>query len=68
MDRNAKTVRVGDLMGVAEIAIEAGVGPNAVTNWRERYEDFPAPLVLLHCGPVFDWQEVHTWLVDTGRI
>jgi hypothetical protein len=58
---------VADLIGVREIAVRAGVSPQAVTNWQKRHAGFPPPLVRLHGGPVFDWAEVEAWLRSTGR-
>jgi chromosome partitioning protein len=53
--------------GVREIANMCEATPSAVTNWRARYDDFPAPLAELECGPVFYWPQVLKWLRKTGR-
>ena len=29
---------------LSQIAELAGVGPSAVSNWRKRFDDFPAPV------------------------
>ncbi|WP_457027842.1 N-6 DNA methylase [Kitasatospora sp. P5_F3] len=46
----------------AEIARLAGVTRAAVSNWRRRYEDFPAPAGGGATSPLFDLAEVRTWL------
>jgi chromosome partitioning protein len=51
-----------DLLGIHEIASMAGVTPQAVTNWRKRATDFPAPLTELRSGPVFRRDQVRAWL------
>lgn len=38
------------------------VSPQAVNNWRSRFEDFPAPVADLSAGPVFSRAEVRRWL------
>jgi hypothetical protein len=51
-----------DLIGLHEIAASAGVTPSAVANWRKRFMDFPAPIVDLKSGPVFQGAHVRAWL------
>lgn len=50
-----------DVVGVAEIALRAGVAEATVHSWRRRHADFPEPLVRLAAGPVWDWREVDDW-------
>jgi chromosome partitioning protein len=50
------------MVGLAEIAQIAGVTPAAVSNWRARFADFPAPVASLRSGPVFDLIPVRRWL------
>ena len=50
------------LLGISDIAKLAGVTRGAVTNWRNRHDDFPEPAEKLTSGPVFDRQEVADWL------
>ena len=50
------------LVGIAEIANLAGVSKQAVSNWRYRYEHFPAPRQQLQSGPVWDRETVETWV------
>ncbi|HWD41898.1 MAG TPA: AAA family ATPase [Fimbriimonas sp.] len=51
-----------ELLGIAEVAVLAGVSRQAVANWRARAKDFPAPVVELQSGPVFKASEVRRWL------
>src|ERR1039458_7772088 len=50
------------LIGLYEIAVMADVTPSAVANWRNRFADFPAPVVDLKSGPVFNGTQIRTWL------
>jgi hypothetical protein len=50
------------LIGIFEIAELAEVSPSAVANWRKRFPDFPAPIVDLKSGPVFDENKIKLWL------
>ncbi|MFI7020213.1 N-6 DNA methylase [Streptomyces sp. NPDC050164] len=46
----------------SEIARIAGVTRAAVSNWRRRYDDFPAPASGGANSPLFDLAEVQAWL------
>ncbi|GHK02368.1 SAM-dependent methyltransferase [Streptomyces sp. Y2F8-2] len=46
----------------SEIARLAGVTRAAVSNWRRRYDDFPAPAGGGVNSPLFDLAEVKAWL------
>ncbi|MFB6836699.1 N-6 DNA methylase [Streptomyces sp. NPDC056361] len=61
MTENAAT-SVGALVTGAEIARLAGVTRAAVSNWRRRYEDFPAPAGGAANSPLFALAEVQAWL------
>lgn len=50
-----------------EIARLAGVGRAAVSNWRRRHPDFPAPVGGPAATPLFDLAEVEGWLRRHGR-
>ncbi|ONI86384.1 hypothetical protein ALI144C_10660 [Actinosynnema sp. ALI-1.44] len=52
----------------ADIARLAGVGRAAVSNWRRRYEDFPAPIGGTPNSPLFTLAEVERWLRDQGKL
>ncbi|PTA46082.1 N-6 DNA methylase [Micromonospora sp. RP3T] len=52
----------------AEIARLAGVGRAAVSNWRKRHEDFPAPVGGSATSPEFDLAQVERWLHAQGKL
>lgn len=52
----------GPLVTGSEIARLAGVTRAAVSNWRRRYDDFPAPAGGGVNSPLFDLTEVQAWL------
>ncbi|MEU0559373.1 N-6 DNA methylase [Dactylosporangium sp. NPDC006015] len=51
----------------AEIARLAGVGRAAVSNWRKRHADFPAPVGGTPASPEFDVAEIERWLHRQGK-
>ncbi|WP_158588015.1 N-6 DNA methylase [Actinomadura logoneensis] len=53
---------------LAEIARIAGVGRAAVSNWRRRHPDFPAPTGGSDTSPQFSLDEVEAWLREHGRL
>ncbi|MEV5927717.1 N-6 DNA methylase [Streptomyces cellulosae] len=53
---------VGPLVTGSEIARLAGVTRAAVSNWRRRYEDFPAPAGGSATSPLYAMSEVQAWL------
>ncbi|MEU1791694.1 N-6 DNA methylase [Streptomyces sparsogenes] len=53
---------VGPLVTGAEIARLAGVTRAAVSNWRRRYDDFPAPTGGAANSPLYALAEVQEWL------
>ncbi|WP_338932301.1 N-6 DNA methylase [Streptomyces netropsis] len=53
---------------LAEIARIAGVGRAAVSNWRRRYENFPAPVGGTDTSPQFALDEVEQWLRREGKL
>ena len=52
----------------ADIARLAGVGRAAVSNWRKRHADFPAPVGGTATSPEFDLGEVEAWLRAQGKL
>lgn len=52
----------------AEIARLAGVGRAAVSNWRKRHVDFPAPVGGTSASPEFDLSQVEQWLRAQGKL
>jgi hypothetical protein len=65
-----KTLAEVDLVGVTDIARRAGVTTMAVQKWRERYTDFPDPVVVLvreyHDLSLWDWSVVDAWRSARG--
>ncbi|WFE95798.1 SAM-dependent DNA methyltransferase [Micromonospora sp. WMMD987] len=55
-----------ELMSQREIALLARVSKPAVTVWRRRHPDFPAPVPGDHGQPLFAADAVVTWLLQTG--
>ncbi|WP_432969432.1 N-6 DNA methylase [Dactylosporangium sp. CA-233914] len=51
--------------GIAKLA---GVGRAAVSNWRRRYADFPAPVGGTPASPSFNAYEVEQWLHRQGKL
>ncbi|MEY7972943.1 N-6 DNA methylase [Saccharomonospora xinjiangensis] len=58
----------GTLVTAAEIARMASVGRGAVSNWRRRHTDFPAPVAGPGGTPVFRLDEVEQWLRERGKL
>jgi hypothetical protein len=52
------------LVGMAEVADMAkpGTKATAVSNWRQRYPDFPKPYIAFKMGPAFLRTEIRVWL------
>ncbi|WP_425827564.1 N-6 DNA methylase [Streptomyces fractus] len=55
------------LVSAAEIARIAGVTRAAVSNWRRRYDDFPAPAAGSGTSPLFDLAAIHRWMAAQGK-
>jgi predicted RNA methylase len=62
MTDSSATPPAGPLVTGAEIARLAGVTRAAVSNWRRRYEDFPAPVAGGTSSPLYALTEVQEWL------
>lgn len=58
MDTSTPTQHI-TLSRVAELANKS---PQAVSNWRRRYEDFPSPVAGTGRRPLFDMNEIASWL------
>lgn len=52
----------------AQIARIAGVGRAAVSNWRKRHADFPAPVGGSETSPTFSLRAVEDWLRTEGKL
>jgi N-6 DNA Methylase len=56
-----------ELVSASEIAEMAHVTPSAVSNWRKRFPDFPAPAGTGSTGgDLFERADVETWLEQRG--
>ena len=60
-------VDTDDLVSAGQIAKRAGTVPSAVTNWRKRHEDFPAPVWQDGKQAAFLWWQVSAWLRHHGK-
>ncbi|USX51143.1 N-6 DNA methylase [Lentzea sp. HUAS12] len=56
-----ETVSAGDIARLAE------VGRAAVSNWRRRFEDFPAPVGGTASSPLYLLRDVESWLQRNGK-
>ena len=52
----------------AQVARMAGVARGAVSNWRRRYPDFPAPMGGTPARPMFSLPQVEAWLLANHRL
>lgn len=52
----------------AQIARIAGVGRAAVSNWRKRHANFPAPIGGSETSPTFSLRDVEEWLHAEGKL
>ena len=55
-------------LSASDIADLAGVSPSAVSNWRKRYVDFPAPIDSTGRWVRFRGEEVLEWLTANDKI
>jgi predicted DNA-binding transcriptional regulator AlpA len=58
---------VNTLIGQAEIADTYRVSTAAVTNWRERHPDFPAPVYSYGRTAVWLRNDIHEWAKRHGK-
>jgi type I restriction-modification system DNA methylase subunit/predicted DNA-binding transcriptional regulator AlpA len=52
----------GPLVSLADIARMAGVGRPAVSNWRQRYDDFPKPVQETGAASLFRQADIERWM------
>ncbi|GAA2141559.1 N-6 DNA methylase [Glycomyces algeriensis] len=57
----------GETITLTDLARLAGVGRNAVSNWRRRETDFPEPVDESSRRPRFDLHELEQWAERHGR-
>lgn len=69
MAASERLVRVGDLVGAAEIAERLGLAHvQTVHTWRRRNIGFPEPLTVVSRVAIWSWPDVREWGEATGRI
>lgn len=68
MIQEPRTAAIDATLTASGIARLANVGRAAVSNWRRRYADFPAPVGGTPTSPSFDAREVESWLRRHGRL
>jgi hypothetical protein len=56
-----ETVNAGDIARLAD------VGRAAVSNWRRRFEDFPAPVGGTASSPLYLLRDIEAWLRRNGK-
>ncbi|MDP9696144.1 UNVERIFIED_ORG: hypothetical protein J2X79_003723 [Arthrobacter globiformis] len=54
-------------ISVSRVAEMANTTTQAVSNWRRRFEDFPRPVAGTARRPLFDFEEIITWLKTNDR-
>src|SRR2546426_11993391 len=54
------------LVGLAELAELLSATKQAISNWRNRWPDFPAPVADLRSGPIWDLDTVAEWANTKG--
>lgn len=55
-------------ISLSRVAEMADSTPQAVSNWRKRFEDFPRPVAGTDRRPLFDLEEVVSWLKANDRL
>ncbi|TVT56348.1 N-6 DNA methylase [Amycolatopsis rhizosphaerae] len=54
-------------VSASDIARLSGVRKAAVSNWRRRYSDFPAPVGGTSASPLYSLDQVEAWLTEHGK-
>lgn len=57
---DGRTVDISDLGGLADVAEHFGYPISTMTTWVNRYEECPAPVIVLRRGPIYvisDWAD-----------
>ncbi|USY17472.1 SAM-dependent methyltransferase [Nocardiopsis exhalans] len=67
MDSRAQASTDEQQITAADIARLAGVTRAAVSNWRRRHDDFPAPSGGTSSSPLFPLAQVRTWLESQNK-
>ena len=61
------TTTLSHHISLSRVAELAGATPQSVSNWRRRSGDFPQPVAGTERRPLFDLEEMTTWLKDNDR-
>lgn len=66
-------VFVEDIVDLHAIAERSGATREAIQKWRQRFEDFPEPILQLGSGntgakPIWDWSQVVVFLEEHPRL
>lgn len=65
--RNRYNLIANELVGISDIAEAVGVSVPAVSNWTNRWDDFPPCLDRISGVQIWARDEVHDCLVRHGR-
>jgi hypothetical protein len=64
-----RVVRVGDLVGAAEVANRLGLKhTQSVSVLKQRHESFPQAVMQLAKAYVWNWPDIEAWARETGRL
>lgn len=55
-------ISLDDLVSAQEISERCDCEVVTVRKWRDRYEDYPEPIIVFSSGPLWDWREIAKWL------
>ena len=55
-----------DIASQAELAVQLGVSRSLLAMWITRYDDFPAPVLVLATGRCYRLSEVERWHAGRG--
>lgn len=62
LDSSRAGIQVEDILGLSEAAAMLGVSRQRLWNWtNDPSKNFPRPIVVLGCGPIFARPQVETW-------
>lgn len=66
--KELRDIPLDRIMGAKETTAFLGITITAFCNWRNRYADFPKPIVQLTATPLFDKLEVIDWAIKNGKL
>jgi hypothetical protein len=59
-------VDTADLMTLTMMAASVGAARSTLSNWRERFEDFPKPIISVGHVELFSWEQYVEFLTAHG--